>query len=125
MTPVRFLFSPHMDLGLSATAGSLGVFAQTLIDPGSLLERLGTAGLLVAAAYWLVRYFIGQIEKKDAEARADRQEDRKEIKALIERGFEVHGRTASALRELSEAIRLRGQTDAAHDASRSRRQADR
>lgn len=49
----------------TAWFGFIGLIAQTVVEPSSY-ERLGTAGLLVCAAYFMLRYFMGEAEKKDA-----------------------------------------------------------
>lgn len=41
--------------------------AQVLPEPtGGVVERLGTASLLVIASYFMLKYFIVQLAKKDA-----------------------------------------------------------
>jgi hypothetical protein len=48
--------------------GGAALIAQTVIDPlnPGIVERVGTAGVVVAGAYFIVKYFMAQIEKKDA-----------------------------------------------------------
>jgi hypothetical protein len=52
------------------------VLAQQLVDgsTGGTFERLGVAGILVAAAAYLLRYFIGVIAVKDKELAAQTQQ---------------------------------------------------
>lgn len=35
------------------------------MDSSAALERLGTAGILVIASYYMLKYFIGQLARKD------------------------------------------------------------
>lgn len=59
--------SPNTWLIKSTVVGTVGVFAQTFTPEATgLAERLGTAGLLVAAAALMLKYFMGQNDKKDA-----------------------------------------------------------
>lgn len=46
-----------------------GVLAQQVIDPfnPSLFERMGVTAIVCVAAYYLVKYFMGQIDKKDTQ----------------------------------------------------------
>lgn len=46
------------------------------MDPASasVLERLGVAGILVVAAYFMLRYFMSQIDKKEKQIEAVTQQ---------------------------------------------------
>lgn len=44
----------------------LVLVAQTPPSAFGALERLGTAGVLVIAGYYMLKYFIGQLARKDA-----------------------------------------------------------
>lgn len=48
-------------------AGS-AFLAQQVIEPfnPNIFERLGTVGIVAVGSYYLVKYFMGQIDKKDA-----------------------------------------------------------
>jgi hypothetical protein len=79
------------------------------------IERLGVAGILVFAAYFLIRYFMGLLEKKEARLTdvTDRflkaTEEYHQVTSTLAEEFRefrsTHREMASALAELKGALR--------------------
>jgi len=71
------------------------------------LERLGTAGILVVASYYMLKYFIGQLAKKDT--RQDDLTDRfvaatREQTAAIRDFIATQATMAAAIDKLTIAV---------------------
>jgi len=100
---------------LSLTSASIAtVLTQSSPTFGSdpFVERLGVAGMLVLAAFFMLRYFMGVVEKKDEQINelVKRQQEKLEenSQALIQHiqlGYNVQQKTTDALYELTNAIR--------------------
>jgi isochorismate hydrolase len=101
------------NLMLSLVTGSTAtVLAQELASADPFVERLGVAGLLVMAAFFMLRYFMGVVDKKDQQIKElveNQQESLKDnsdkLVAHIQVGYTVQQKTADALNELTRAIR--------------------
>jgi len=90
----------------SGVLGTAGVFAQTTITPESnILERLGTAGLLVMGAVFLVRYFIAELAKKDTYIERITKEHTEMLVSELKTAAASREQIALALRELTDHIR--------------------
>lgn len=90
-----------MMLQFSAIFGTTGAIAQTIVPSDTVWERLGVAGLLIAGAFFMLRYFMSVVEKKDDQLKSNSD-------ALIEhirRGYETQAQTNTALHQLGETIR--------------------
>lgn len=85
----------------------MGFLAQALPAVGNVdvLERLGTAGFMVLGCYWLVKYFMAQLAKKDAR-----------IDDITDRSVTAQYQMTAALEKLTVAIdHLHERRDAQRD----------
>jgi hypothetical protein len=104
-------------LKLSAAIGTFAAIAQTALPNGGtefehIWERLGVAGLLVAGAYFMIRYFMGVVSAKDQqihtlfeEHRAEANRNTAMLIQHLEKGYEVQRHTAAAVQELTVVVR--------------------
>jgi hypothetical protein len=94
-------------LATSSILGTAGVFAQTLTDApeSSMIEKLGTAGLLVSGAFFLVRYFIGELAKKDQYIERMTKDNTDALLKELAAAHNSREQLAVALRELTDTIR--------------------
>jgi len=79
------------------------------LDPSTsgVWERLGVAGILVVASYFLLRYFIGELARKDDRLNEMGQQfidTMKEFGDLAREAHRQQSETTMALRELKDFI---------------------
>ena len=97
-----------MALTASAIAGTGAAIAQTMMPEVPSVERLGVAGLLVLGAYFMLRYFMGVVERKDALIKEMMDSNTTRLVEHIEAGYEVQREIKDALNSLASAVRERG-----------------
>jgi hypothetical protein len=94
------------------------LLAQTTLEPfvPGAVERLGVAGIIALAALWLVRYFMGQNEKKDARIEAITASNFAAIQQMHKEQIETHtGHVRMLVIELQAAHESRSALKASMD----------
>lgn len=93
----------------SWVVGNLGVVSQVVLDSPQtgVVERLGTAGLLVLASGIMLRYFMGELTKKDELIKTLMREHTEALVNELQTSHQIKKDLTQAMVELTVAVRRR------------------
>jgi hypothetical protein len=94
-------------LALSGVLGTAGVIAQTMPGAGeeTLITKFGSMGLIAVGAWFLVRYFMAVIERKDSYIERTQKEHTEMLVSELKAAGVSREQLTVALRDLTEMVR--------------------